>query len=42
MPKPLSLPPCVSDSVAWHWAIAFICFAVRIEIRDWWHAAYAR
>ncbi len=29
---------CVSDGAAWIWAIVFMCFAVRIEILDWWHA----
>jgi hypothetical protein len=29
---------CVSDGAAWIWAIVFICFAVRVEILDWWHA----
>ncbi len=29
---------CVSDGAAWIWAIVFMCFAMRIEILDWWHA----
>ena len=29
---------CVSDGAAWIWAIVFMCFAVRVEILDWWHA----
>jgi hypothetical protein len=29
---------CVSDGAAWIWAMVFQCFAVRIEILDWWHA----
>jgi hypothetical protein len=29
---------CVSDGAAWIWAIVFMCFAVRTEILDWWHA----
>lgn len=29
---------CVSDGAVWIWAIVFMCFAVRIEILDWWHA----
>lgn len=28
---------CVSDGAAWIWAMAFLCFARRIEILDWWH-----
>jgi hypothetical protein len=29
---------CVSDGAVWIWAIVFMCFAVRVEILDWWHA----
>ena len=29
---------CISDGAAWIWAIVFMCFAVRTEILDWWHA----
>jgi hypothetical protein len=29
---------CVSDGAAWIWGIVFMCFALRIEILDWWHA----
>lgn len=29
---------CINDGAAWIWAIVFMCFAVRIEILDWWHA----
>lgn len=28
---------CISDGAAWIWAMAFLCFARRIEILDWWH-----
>lgn len=28
----------VSDGAPWIWAIVFMCFAVRVEILDWWHA----
>lgn len=30
---------CVSDGAAWIWAMVFLCFAVRVEILDFWHAA---
>ena len=29
---------CVSDGAPWIWAMVFQCFAVRVEILDWWHA----
>ena len=29
---------CISDGAAWIWAIVFVCFAVRVEILDFWHA----
>ena len=29
---------CISDGAAWIWGIVFICFAVRVEILDFWHA----
>jgi hypothetical protein len=29
---------CLSDGAAWIWAIAFMCFAVRVESLDWWRA----
>jgi hypothetical protein len=29
---------CVSDGAAWIWEMVFQCFAVRVEILDWWHA----
>lgn len=29
---------CVSDGAAWIWAIVFMCFAVRVEVLDFWHA----
>lgn len=29
---------CVSDGAAWIWAMVFICFAVRVEVLDFWHA----
>lgn len=29
---------CISDGAAWIWAMVFMCFAVRTEILDWWHA----
>lgn len=29
---------CVSDGAVWIWMIAFICFPLRVEILDWWHA----
>lgn len=29
---------CVSDGAVWIWNLMFMCFAVRIEILDWWHA----
>jgi hypothetical protein len=29
---------CISDGAAWIWALVFMCFAVRVEILDWWHA----
>lgn len=29
---------CISDGAAWIWAMVFICFAVRVEILDFWHA----
>lgn len=28
---------CVSDGALWIWAMAFLCFARRTEILDWWH-----
>ncbi len=30
---------CLSDGARWIWAMVFLCFAQRIEILDWWHAA---
>jgi hypothetical protein len=29
---------CVSDGAVWIWNLMFMCFALRIEILDWWHA----
>jgi hypothetical protein len=29
---------CVSDGAIWIWNLMFMCFAVRVEILDWWHA----
>ena len=29
---------CVSDGAAWIWAIVFMCFALRVEVLDFWHA----
>ena len=29
---------CVNDGAVWIWLLAFICFPVRTEILDWWHA----
>jgi len=29
---------CVSDGAIWIWMMVFICFPLRIEILDWWHA----
>lgn len=29
---------CVSDGAAWIWAIVIMCFAVRVEVLDFWHA----
>jgi hypothetical protein len=30
---------CINDGAVWIWNMAFQCFAQRIEILDWWHAA---
>lgn len=30
---------CINDGAVWIWNMAFQCFAKRIEILDWWHAA---
>jgi hypothetical protein len=30
---------CINDGALWIWNMAFQCFAQRIEILDWWHAA---
>jgi hypothetical protein len=30
---------CINDGATWIWNMAFQCFAQRIEILDWWHAA---
>jgi hypothetical protein len=29
---------CVSDGAAWIWAMVVMCFAVHIQVLDWWHA----
>jgi hypothetical protein len=29
---------CVSDGAIWIWNLMFMCFALRVEILDWWHA----
>lgn len=29
---------CISDGAAWIWAMVLMCFAVRVEILDFWHA----
>jgi hypothetical protein len=29
---------CINDGAVWIWNMAFLCFAQRIEILDWWHA----
>lgn len=29
---------CISDGALWIWAMVFLCFSVRIEVLDWWHA----
>ena len=29
---------CISDGARWIWMMVFICFPVRTEILDWWHA----
>jgi hypothetical protein len=30
---------CINDGASWIWNMVFQCFAQRIEILDWWHAA---
>ncbi len=30
---------CVRDGAVWIWGVVFICFARRVEILDFWHAA---
>jgi hypothetical protein len=30
---------CINDGAVWIWNMAFQCFAQRVEILDWWHAA---
>lgn len=29
---------CISDGAAWIWAIVTMCFAMPVQILDWWHA----
>lgn len=29
---------CVNDGAVWIWNLMFMCFALRVEILDWWHA----
>lgn len=29
---------CISDGAAWIWAIVVMCFAMPVQILDWWHA----
>lgn len=29
---------CISDGALWIWAMVFLCFSVRVEVLDWWHA----
>ena len=29
---------CISDGAAWIWAIVTMCFAMPVQILNWWHA----